>query len=339
MCPGPLSISYDTPARSRAAQIFEQQLLAAPLHLPPWRVFAGDHDQGALASTAHCGLLGPAAPAPAPSAPPLAPARPLAGPPGPRPGLRPYTLPLAGLPLRPPAPALEEKSLREDSLARAMEQTPGPPAPLLLTRHWSRWGGAPGGAGKGDPPLVSHPTLGHGPLCCLRRGACLSAFLLLLLVTLAALIALVTILGRPPRTPGAQACVTPTNRTGFLCHDRRSCIPASGVCDGVRSCTHGEDEDEAMCRDMPQSLPRFLVARCGDPSSWIYSDQKCDGTNNCGDCSDELSPVTVCPACGPGWWSCPSTVFPYCGCIPRILCRDHVQHCSDWSDEYSCPGP
>uniref|UniRef100_A0A8P0TIS6 Low density lipoprotein receptor class A domain containing 1 n=2 Tax=Canis lupus familiaris TaxID=9615 RepID=A0A8P0TIS6_CANLF len=180
---------------------------------------------------------------------------------------------------------------------------------------------------------------GHGPLCCLRRGACLSAFLLLLLVTLAALIALVTILGRPPRTPGAQACVTPTNRTGFLCHDRRSCIPASGVCDGVRSCTHGEDEDEAMCRDMPQSLPRFLVARCGDPSSWIYSDQKCDGTNNCGDCSDELSPVTVCPACGPGWWRCPSTVFPYCGCIPRILCRDRVQHCSDWSDEYSCPGP
>nr|XP_025862693.1 low-density lipoprotein receptor class A domain-containing protein 1 isoform X1 [Vulpes vulpes] len=142
-----------------------------------------------------------------------------------------------------------------------------------------------------------------------------------------------------PGGEGAQACVTPTNRTGFLCHDQRSCIPASGVCDGVRSCAHSEDEDEAMCRDMPQSLPHFLVARCGDPSSWIYSDQKCDGTNNCGDCSDELSPVTVCPACGPGWWRCPSTVFPYCGCIPRILCRDRVQHCSDWSDEYSCPGP
>lgn len=42
--------------------------------------------------------------------------------------------------------------------------------------------------------------------------------------------------------------------------------------------------------DVPQSLPSFLVARCGDPASWIYSDQKCDGTNNCGDCSDELSP-------------------------------------------------
>ncbi|XP_068394080.1 low-density lipoprotein receptor class A domain-containing protein 1 isoform X3 [Eschrichtius robustus] len=91
--------------------------------------------------------------------------------------------------------------------------------------------------------------------------------------------------------------------------------------------------------DMPQSLPGFLVAHCGDPASWIYSDQKCDGINNCGDCSDELSPVTTCPPCSPGWWRCPSTVFKYCSCIPRSLCRDHVQHCSDWSDEYSCPGP
>ncbi|XP_010370713.1 low-density lipoprotein receptor class A domain-containing protein 1 isoform X2 [Rhinopithecus roxellana] len=142
-----------------------------------------------------------------------------------------------------------------------------------------------------------------------------------------------------PGGEGVQACITLTNRTGFLCHDQRSCIPARGVCDGIRTCTQGEDEDESLCRDVPQSLPRFLVAHCGDPASWIYSDQKCDGTNNCGDCSDELSPVTVCPPCGPGWWHCPSTFFKYCDCIPRRLCRDHVQHCSDWSDEYACPGP
>ncbi|XP_035882030.1 low-density lipoprotein receptor class A domain-containing protein 1 isoform X3 [Phyllostomus discolor] len=142
-----------------------------------------------------------------------------------------------------------------------------------------------------------------------------------------------------PGEEAAQACVTVTNRTGFLCRDRRSCISASGVCDGVRTCPHGEDEDEDLCRDVPKSLPQFLVAHCGDPASWIYSDQRCDGTNNCGDCSDELIPVTVCPPCGPGWWRCTSTVFKYCGCIPRSLCRDRVQHCSDWSDEYSCPGP
>ncbi|XP_070224095.1 low-density lipoprotein receptor class A domain-containing protein 1 isoform X2 [Bos mutus] len=193
------------------------------------------------------------------------------------------------------------------------------------------------------------------PCCCSRRGACLSAFLMLLLTALAALIALVAILGPPPRTPGAQACVTQTNRTGFLCNDRSSCIPASSVCDGVRACAHGEDEEEALCLGrnflevkelepglagaVPQSLPGFLVAHCGDPASWIYSDQMCDGINNCGDCSDELSPVTTCPPCGPGWWRCPSAVFRYCSCIPRSLCRDHLQHCFDWSDEYSCPGP
>ncbi|XP_059112008.1 low-density lipoprotein receptor class A domain-containing protein 1 isoform X1 [Peromyscus eremicus] len=180
---------------------------------------------------------------------------------------------------------------------------------------------------------------GCGPCCCSRRGFCLSAFLLLLLAVLAALLVVATVLGRPPRVPETQSCVTMTNRTGFLCHDRRHCIPAHGVCDGIRTCAHGEDEEESLCRDVPLSLPSFLLAHCGDPASWIYSDQKCDGTNNCGDCSDELSPVTVCPPCGPGWWRCTPTVFRYCSCIPRVLCRDHVQHCSDWSDEYVCPGP
>nr|XP_044995335.1 low-density lipoprotein receptor class A domain-containing protein 1 [Jaculus jaculus] len=181
---------------------------------------------------------------------------------------------------------------------------------------------------------------GCSPLCCSRRGAWISAFfLLLLLLMLAALLALATILGRPSRVPGSQACVTWTNRTGFLCHDQKSCIPAHGVCDNIRTCPQGEDEDESLCRDVPRSLPSFLVSHCGDPKFWIYSDQKCDGTNNCGDCSDELSPVTACPPCGPSWWPCLPTVFRYCGCVPRTLCRDHVQHCSDWSDEYSCPGP
>lgn len=52
--------------------------------------------------------------------------------------------------------------------------------------------------------------------------------------------------------------------------------------------------------DVPQSLPRFLLTTCGDPDSWIYSDQKCDGTNNCGDCSDELSPGGVWAQAGSG---------------------------------------
>lgn len=62
------------------------------------------------------------------------------------------------------------------------------------------------GQGVGSPAawsLASHPhVVGHGPFCRSRQGICLSAFLLLLLVTLAALITLVTILGLPRRTPG-----------------------------------------------------------------------------------------------------------------------------------------
>ncbi|XP_063117393.1 low-density lipoprotein receptor class A domain-containing protein 1 isoform X8 [Rattus norvegicus] len=102
--------------------------------------------------------------------------------------------------------------------------------------------------------------------------------------------------GRKTRPGGEEphSCVTLANRTGFLCHDRRYCIPAHAVCDGIRTCPHGEDEAENLCRDLPKSLPSFLLTTCGNPDSWIYSDQKCDGTNNCGDCSDELSP-------GGGW--------------------------------------
>ncbi|XP_004874704.1 low-density lipoprotein receptor class A domain-containing protein 1 isoform X3 [Heterocephalus glaber] len=196
------------------------------------------------------------------------------------------------------------------------------------------------GNGRAAAGTKAHPE-GEGSLSpsCSRRGACLSALLLLLLAMLAALVALVVSLGLPSRPPGTQACVTLTNRTGFLCHDQRICVPASTVCDGFHTCPHGEDEDESLCRDVPQTLPSFLVARCGDPAAWIYSDQKCDGTNNCGDCSDELSPVTTCPPCGPGWWRCLPTVFQYCGCVPRALCQDGTQHCSDWSDEYTCLRP
>lgn len=78
----------------------------------------------------------------------------------------------------------------------------------------------------------------------------------------------------PPAHSGAQACVTLTNRTGFLCHDRRSCISASGVCDGVRNCPHGEDEEEALCREYLLSPAPALGgpsrALWGLPPSYIY---------------------------------------------------------------------
>lgn len=83
-------------------------------------------------------------------------------------------------------------------------------------------------------------------------------------------------------------------------------VPFLGWMDNDPECGNGQGDRESpppdcpetavpRCRlfsvgDTPRSLPSFLVAHCGDPASWIYSDQRCDGTNNCGDCSDELSP-------------------------------------------------
>ncbi|XP_021107734.1 low-density lipoprotein receptor class A domain-containing protein 1 isoform X2 [Heterocephalus glaber] len=118
------------------------------------------------------------------------------------------------------------------------------------------------GNGRAAAGTKAHPE-GEGSLSpsCSRRGACLSALLLLLLAMLAALVALVVSLGLPSRPPGpppihsgTQACVTLTNRTGFLCHDQRICVPASTVCDGFHTCPHGEDEDESLCRAVSSSL-------------------------------------------------------------------------------------
>ncbi|XP_048395603.1 low-density lipoprotein receptor class A domain-containing protein 1-like isoform X2 [Stegostoma tigrinum] len=53
--------------------------------------------------------------------------------------------------------------------------------------------------------------------------------------------------------------------------------------------------------------------------------------------SNNSKKVSNCLPCGPKYWSCKSVISQYCDCIPRELCRDNVQHCVDWSDEYICP--
>lgn len=92
----------------------------------------------------------------------------------------------------------------------------------------------------------------------------------------------------------------------------------------------------ALAGDLPRSLPAYLVFHCGNPEYWVYADQRCNGMNDCGDCSDEMGRLAACPPCGPAWWSCSPVHYKYCSCVPRALCRDGVQHCLSWSDEYLC---
>lgn len=46
--------------------------------------------------------------------------------------------------------------------------------------------------------------------------------------------------------------------------------------------------------------------------------------------------VAACPPCGQEWWSCSPVHYEFCSCIPRRLCRDGIQHCLGWSDEFLC---
>ncbi|XP_009906372.2 low-density lipoprotein receptor class A domain-containing protein 1 [Dryobates pubescens] len=170
-------------------------------------------------------------------------------------------------------------------------------------------------------------------VACTGRCVCISATILLVL---AAAVALAVALGLLLQVPVNRFCTASSNQTGFLCNDRETCIPASQVCDSISNCRHGEDEQEKLCGDLPHSLPGFLVFHCSNPRSWVYADQRCDGMNDCGDCSDEMGSLAACPPCRSQWWSCSSVFYEYCSCIPRRLCRDGVQHCLGWSDEYLC---
>ncbi|XP_066450856.1 low-density lipoprotein receptor class A domain-containing protein 1 [Eleutherodactylus coqui] len=172
---------------------------------------------------------------------------------------------------------------------------------------------------------------------CSRRCVCMIGVILILLMIIAAAIVCVAVLALPARAPESRNCITPDNVTGFLCDDRRTCLLPSQVCNSAMDCGNGEDEATSMCSNLPNNLPGYLIFRCGNPQFWIYSNLKCNNINNCGDCSDETQLLASCPPCPDNWWPCTPVLYQYCNCIPKSLCRNGVQDCVNWSDEYVCP--
>lgn len=92
----------------------------------------------------------------------------------------------------------------------------------------------------------------------------------------------------------------------FECPAGLDSVPAEQICDGVPNCTSGIDEECFACTDGSEL-----------PQAW-----RCDGMNDCLDCSDEAFDY-----CGPASANseCPTPTCEESGTCPVDVCSEDVQ--------------